>query len=419
MRILMIPDFYPPFAGGIERHVQMLGHELVDRGHRVEVAAIATEGREHTIDDDGGVIVHRLPTTLGRLPGAYAESSRPFAPPAPDPELTLGIGRMIRAFRPDVVHGHAWSVHSYLPLHPGAAAPLVVTLHEYGLVCPKKSLVYRDGTDCSGPGLAKCLGCASAHYGPVRGVPVVMAEFVAGPLLRRAAARFIAVSAAVALRNRLGSLPHDVIPNFLPEPAPLAADGFEPWTDQLPAGPFLLFVGALGGHKGIHTLLEAYARLADPPPLVCIGHRWADTPETLPPGVVLLEDWPHGAVRVAWSRCLFGLVPSTWPEPFGIVALEAMEAGRPVVASRIGGLGDVVRDDETGILVPPGDPYALRGAMARLLGDEALRRRLGDGARAAVAAYHADSVVPRIERAYQRALAPREAPAAATRGDAS
>jgi glycosyltransferase involved in cell wall biosynthesis len=304
------------------------------------------------------------------------------------------------------VHGHAWSVHSYLPLHPAADAPLVVTLHEYGLVCAKKSLVY-EGAPCSGPALAKCLRCASGHYGPARGVPMVMAEFLGGPILRRAVARFIAVSDAVAAGNRLRGLPHQVIPNFLPEAAPPPSVGMERWTDQLPAGPFLLFVGALGGHKGIHTLLEAYGRLVDPPPLVGIGHRWVDTPTSLPAGVTLLEDWPHDAVRAAWSRCLFGLVPSTWPEPFGIVALEAMEAGRPVVASRIGGLADVVRDEETGLLVEPGDAGALAAAMARLLADEPLRRRLGDGARAALGAYRADAVVPRIEAVYHAVLAAR------------
>jgi glycosyltransferase involved in cell wall biosynthesis len=71
------------------------------------------------------------------------------------------------------------------------------------------------------------------------------------------------------------------------------------------------------------------------------------------------------------------VVPSLWEEPFGLVAAEAMMRGTPVVASDIGGLGEVVEQDRTGMLVPPGDPQALAGALLTLLENRELRRRLG------------------------------------------
>ena len=316
MRVLLVADFYPPVVGGIEQHVQHLARSLVARGHRVAVASIAPPGIHPGVEVDQGVAVHRLPSTLRRLPGAYSAAGRPLAPPAPDPELTIALGGVVRSFRPEIVHGHSWSVCSYLPLHPASGAGLVVTLHDHGLVCAKKSLVYQ-GELCSGPAPRKCAGCVSSHYGPVRGLPTLAALALTSPLVRRAADRLIAVSGAVAQASGVGDRAA-VIPNFLPElPARSGtAEDLASWAAQLPRGPFLLFVGALGGHKGLPDLIAAWRQLEAAPPLVCIGHRWSDTPAEVPAGVLLYEDWPNEAVRVAWRSCVFGFIPSTWPEPF-------------------------------------------------------------------------------------------------------
>ena len=70
-----------------------------------------------------------------------------------------------------------------------------------------------------------------------------------------------------------------------------------------------------------------------------------------------------------WERCLIGLVPSTWAETVGLVALEAMRAGVPLIASRSGGLIDIVEDGSTGMLVPPGGVEELADAVRELLAD--------------------------------------------------
>jgi len=238
-------------------------------------------------------------------------------------------------------------------------------------------------------------------------VPITLAEFISGPLERRAATTFIAVSDYVAEANAVTGLNHEVIANFLPRAVAVDHDRVRSWADRLPREPFLLFVGALGTHKGFAVLLEAYRRLKGAPPLVCIGHRWVDTPDEIPSGVLVFEDWPHEAVRAAWSCASIGLVPSLWAEPFGIVALEAMEAGVPVVASRTGGLATVVDDGVTGILVPPGDAGALATAIGRLLTDDELRTTMGFNARAAAGRYDAAVVIPQIERVYERVAAER------------
>jgi glycosyltransferase involved in cell wall biosynthesis len=88
------------------------------------------------------------------------------------------------------------------------------------------------------------------------------------------------------------------------------------------------------------------------------------------------------------------VIPSLWDEPFGIVALEAMAAGKPVVASKCGGLQDIVIDGKTGFLVPPGDVDALAERLNRLLDSASLRAALGAAGRRRVAAqYTWDAVI--------------------------
>jgi glycosyltransferase involved in cell wall biosynthesis len=101
------------------------------------------------------------------------------------------------------------------------------------------------------------------------------------------------------------------------------------------------------------------------------------------------------------------VVPSVWPDPCPTVVLEAMAAGRAVVASASGGIVDMVDDGVTGLLVPPGDAAALAAALARVADDRDALQSMGDAGRSAVAAFTTSAVVDRIEAAYRRAIAAR------------
>jgi len=406
MRILMLTQFYPPVIGGEEQHVRNLSVALAAQGHSVAVATLA-QPDQPAFALDGAVRVYRVPATTQRLGRLVYSTGRTFAPPAPDPETTRSLAAIIRRERPQIVHAHNWIVHSFLPLKRWSGARLVLTLHDYSLRCAKKRLMYHD-TPCSGPGFAKCLGCARDHYGVVTGVPTVFANWVMGHAERAAVDFFAPVSQAVADGNSLSGtdLPHAVIPNFVPDNVgvlPAQADVAE-YLRQLPERDYLLFVGDLTHEKGIGVLLDAYARLADAPPLVCIGRPRGETPETLPPGVRLLQNWPHDAVMWAWSRCILGLVPSVWPDPCPTVVMEAMAMGRPVIAARSGGIPDIVADGDTGILVPPGDVPALRAAITRLLADSRLRERMGEAGKERVAAFQSYRVVRQLEAVYDSLL---------------
>ncbi len=404
----MLTQSYPPVVGGEERAIEDLSEELAERHHDVLVATLRQPGGEPRVGGSG-VRVEALPSLVYRLRRFYGDPNRRHAPPAPDPEATLGLRQLLRRERPDVVHAHNWLVHSYLPLERHSDAALVLSLHDYGLRCATRRLLHR-GTACTGPAPLKCARCAAAHYGPALGLATALGTGLGGARLRRRVDLFLPVSQAVADLSGLGpGDPVSVVPNFFRGPLAAAAPPPEdPVLDRLPPEPFLLFFGDATLDKGAMVLARAYRDLERPPPLVFLGRRMVDGLERIP-GVTALGPWPRELVAEALRRCLFAIVPSVWPEPFGLVALEAAAAGKPVVASDVGGLRDVVVAGETGLLVAPGDAGALRSALQRMIGDPGLRERLGTAASRRAESFDAASVVPSFERAYRAATERRRA----------
>jgi glycosyltransferase involved in cell wall biosynthesis len=179
----------------------------------------------------------------------------------------------------------------------------------------------------------------------------------------RGARLVIAASTDLAERVRaLGALDVRVIPSGVDLPPEVGPEA-EP--------PEILFAGRLSPEKGVLDLLEAAQGLK----LVAAG----DGP--LRPRVPsALGFVPHDQLKRLYARAAVVACPSR-REGFGVACLEAMAHGRPVVATAVGGLRDLVVDGETGVLVPARDPAALRAALDRLLADRELRRRLGAAGR--------------------------------------
>ena len=201
--------------------------------------------------------------------------------------------------------------------------------------------------------------------------------------------RVVAISSYTARELReLADVPIEIIPytTSLPEvdQAPATQDG---------TGP-VLFVGRLVERKGVAHLIEAVARLGPAAPrLEIVG----DGPER--PGLATLAERLGVASRVvfqgkispeelqaSYARAAVCVLPSVLDargdtEGLGVVLLEAMNHGTPVIASRIGGIPDIVEDGVSGLLVPAGDADALAAAVRRLRDDPALARRLGEGGR--------------------------------------
>jgi glycosyltransferase involved in cell wall biosynthesis len=327
--------------------------------------------------------------------------------------MVWGLRRLVRDWRPDLVHAHGWIAYSCAASLLGTNIPLVVSVRDYGYTCALRTLLH-DGEVCDGPAPTKCLACASHSYGLPKSVAAVGGVFAGRALLTRKIAATHSVSTFVQqtvrrdlLRSRIGaskldreSIPDIVVPSFLVESANAALD--QTYTDQLPEEPYILFVGALQPHKGLGPLLTAYARLESPPPLVLIGSVWPETPKQFPPGVTVLHNVPHHVVMAAWERSLFGVAPSVWPDPLPGVVREGMSKGKAVIASDVGGNPDMIQHNQTGLLVPPGDIAALAAAMQQLIDEPALRERLGRAGERSAGQYVASAVLPRFEAMYQQ-----------------
>jgi D-inositol-3-phosphate glycosyltransferase len=171
------------------------------------------------------------------------------------------------------------------------------------------------------------------------------------------------VSSAIAAAAReLGAGDVRVVPNGVDLPA-------EPGREAEP--PQILYAGRLSKEKGVHELVEAARGL----PLVVAGDGPLRTRVPNARGFVSRDElerlYRHAAIVVCPSR----------REGFGVTCLEAMAYAKPVVASAVGGLRDLVVDGQTGVLVPPRDPPALRAALQGLLQDPDRRMQLGAAGR--------------------------------------
>jgi len=213
------------------------------------------------------------------------------------------------------------------------------------------------------------------------------ARVFARSVLSRARLTICASNALADSARELGAGEVRVIPSAVELPERVG----EP-----PSPPEVLFVGRLSAEKGILELVQA----AEGMKLTVAG----DGPlRDRVPGALGLV--PHDELAPLYERAGVVAVPSH-REGFGVACAEAMAHGRPVVASAVGGLLDLVVDGETGLLVPPRNVAALRAALERLLGDADLRRRLGDAGRERIREHFTwPAVTDATLQAYEDALA--------------
>jgi glycosyltransferase involved in cell wall biosynthesis len=369
MRILLASDFYPPHVGGMEQHVRGLACQLQVQGHDVFVVTTDRDDRRETLDD---IEVERLSGSAQRLSFAFSNENRRYPPPIVDPELVLKLGRVLDRIQPDVVHMHGWIAYSMIVANARRRHPLVLTLHDYGQFCPKRTLLSNDANCDTGRGY-QCLKCASAEYGLVKSL-VCYTGTGMGIQQLQAVDAFVAVSSYVKERNApyLPGKPVHVVPNFL-SPVAFAAERDHAARSVLP-DKYLLFVGVLAAFKGVDDLIEAYliarerSATTAKTQLILAGRthpsrRYESDPAN---GIHILYDPPRGLVVEAIASCQCLVVPSRCADACPTVVLEGICAGRPVIGTGVGGIPELLQDVRGTYIVPVGNPMALAAALGEI-----------------------------------------------------
>jgi glycosyltransferase involved in cell wall biosynthesis len=377
----MLTDFYQPTVGGIERHIAMLGSNLQKTGHQV---AVCTVRQRHTdsLEKEGEISIYRLEALVPKIPFTYLDAAKKYHPPTKDPGIIAGLKKVVREFKPDVVHSHGWIVFSYLPLKRNYDVPIIATLHNYGFMCPRQDLFYMSKEVCTKALTRECYKCAAMHFGLLKSI-------IASRMIRKNRSllgevdKFLAVSRFVrdVHKESLG-IPEAKISRV--------ANFFEPYDESksqdnsgLPED-FILFVGALMPHKGPDILIEAHRSAKVNLPLLLMGtkhleHNYADLCDN--ERIILMENPLRAKVVRAFEECTFVVIPSICADACPLTVLEAMRAGKAVIASNTGGIPDMILDGETGLLVPPGDVASLSKAIKTLAANAVKRTRMGARAR--------------------------------------
>ncbi|HVM97367.1 MAG TPA: glycosyltransferase family 4 protein [Candidatus Acidoferrales bacterium] len=336
MKVLIWTELYWPSLGGTELFTMNLVNGLHRRGLEFQVVTGHPSESLPLIDEVDGIAVQRL-----RFRAAFEKHDLSALH-----QVREALFRCVRAFQPDLVH-MTW------------LASCGVFYHQLQDAYPIPTLISL-GQHLRGDLSTKSL----------RGRTLRRANWVA------ACSSWMHESLLAAvpeLRQRTSVVYHAVPPSLAP-------------ADTVPDGERLLCLGRLANCKGFDVALEAFALLATRRPkshLVIAG----DGPERtrlealaadlgIAQRVSFLGMIPPADTAAVIAQSAIVVMPST-EETFGLVALEAAQQGRPVVASRIEGLAEVVADGESGRLVAPGDSGALATAMLELLDDASLRERLG------------------------------------------
>ncbi|MEO0073267.1 MAG: glycosyltransferase family 4 protein [candidate division WOR-3 bacterium] len=371
LRVCQVSAAYYPYPSGLSEHVHYLTGALRESGHQVEILTTSFSRHDQPV---AGV------TRMGRA--VLVPLNKSFATVPVGWNMSGRVKRFLSERQFDIVHLHGLfppDISFWALRHSRSVT--VVTFHTLGFgLSPLSAAVCR---------------------------------WLLGGYNRRLAARIVESRAALEFTRRLFPGEYRLIPpgvdieRFSPT--------VEPLSELCGMRPVVLFVGRLDRRKGLAVLLEAMGRLRKRLPsarLVVVGtgpleqecrllvRKLGLEQAVLMAGFVPVELLPqyYASADVYCSPALGG-------EAFGLVLLEAMASGVPVIASDIAGYNEVVVPGETGLLFPAGDAAALADALAVLLQDESRRQRMRQACRQRAEQFSWQTVARRIEELYLELLA--------------
>lgn len=422
MKILLVTHFFPPgHPGGTEAYTYSLARALQRLGHSPTVVCaegwgIGNERQPHHADDVfDGIPVRRVHWNWEKTPD-------PFVFAYDNPEVNRRFASYFDELRPDVIH--ATSCYAFgagiIREASRAGVPSFMTLTDFWFMCPRHTLWRGDGQLCTGPSDAltcqRCMAAESPLYQSLS--KILPADLVARGFL--AASHQPRVPRLRGLRGYVGDADgrlaflrgvFDLIDvplapsQFLRET--FGRNGFP--TDRMRLSPYghdlswrsrvrprdpdgrprLGYIGSIDRLKGVDVLAKAFQLLAaDVPAELRIYGDAAKNPgftEELwsivqgNPNVKFMGPFERSEIAAVYSDLDVVVVPSVWFENTPIVVSEAFAAGKPVIATDLGSLPEMVHHGKNGLLFPRGDVSALAEALRSIISDSSLRKRLSEG----------------------------------------
>ncbi|MGE3908148.1 MAG: glycosyltransferase family 4 protein [Chloroflexota bacterium] len=406
--IVAVHGYPPTFGGGAERRAERTARGLLKRGYRVAVlcvesAATSRPGAPWEDTTQDGVLVRRLSFD------ARAARDR-FRMSYANPLVKTALQDLIQAWHPSLVHLFSGYLLTASVIHAARAAnlPTIVTLTDYWWLCHQITLIRTDGSRCDGPSIPACTRCHAETFRRYRLTAQQWPEGAAAfwklaersPTLGRMVGATQQRQRRATLLAALGQTDALIAPSqYLARyylHAGVDAAKLRVWRQGVDARGALPrrpsdtlrfgYLGQIKSHKGIDVLLAAWGRLRGTRPrqLVLYGSDVgeAEYGQRIRQSIAEIEGvtWPGefgaGGPWAALSDMDVLVVPSRWAENSPNSILEARAAHVPVVGSDLGGVAEMVKHDEDGLLFQVDDPADLARQLQRLLDEPALAERL-------------------------------------------
>ncbi|MFJ4145499.1 glycosyltransferase family 4 protein [Pseudomonas sp. NPDC089734] len=374
MKILFISSLYAPdIGGGAEIILQRMVEGLQQRGYKVTVLSTTAKAGLH-MDAVNQVKVYRagLHNTYwhftAQRPGRLARLGWHLRDRY-NPGMRDYVKRVIELEQPDLVMCHnltGWSVSAWDEITQ-AGLPIVQVLHDMYLLCPS-STMFKKGHSCQRQ-CGLCLRFRTGHEQRSAQVDTVVGV-----------SRFLldSVQAQGYFRNARSQVVYNASPFAAMETTAVP---------PLPDAPLRFgYIGTLSETKGVGWLIEQFQHLPFNATLQIAGRGQLNDEQRFKAMVTSknISFVGYQNPGTFYEQIDVAIVPSLWNEPFGMVAVEACAHSRPVIASRMGGLTEIIEDQVNGLLCSPDDPDSLGVAMLKLHQQPGLLARLGAQARGSV-----------------------------------
>lgn len=396
-------------GGGDSTYAFNLADLLLEKG--IQVAFFAMEDPRNLPDPNSDLFVSHIDFRELNRRKSPATALKVMVRAIYSVEARHKFRHLIDRFKPDVVHLqniHAHITPSIIFEARKHEIPVVWTLHDYKLLCPNSHYLIDSTSEL-------CEACGTGRYyqavakrckkASALASGAAAVEALAHRLMRVRDKVDAYLAPSLFLRSKLiqYGFPEDRIHHL---PYVLTRESF---CDRREQGDYLLFLGKLEPLKGLPQLLAA-CRLTPEVKLVLAGRvdepLASQLPRILPPSAHYVGLKQAHEVEDLLRRCLAVVLPSIWYENQPLSILEAFASGKPVIASDLGGMTELVKDGERGILTPPGNPEAIADAFRLIWTDREGARAMGENAFRYVREQHApDAHYAKLASLYQALIA--------------